>query len=65
VSSQSGHVNPQNRKSRRTLSVFWSMKTSSKPTPVNETMAPAPSHLLGAWEPLVRGTLAHHHSPSW
>jgi hypothetical protein len=65
VSSQSGHVNPQNRKSRRTLSVFWSMKTSSKPTPVNETMAPASSPPAWGLGAAVRGTLAHHHSPTW
>ena len=43
VSNHSGQVKPQNRKSSRTLSVFWSMKMSSKPTPVSEAMAPAPS----------------------
>src|SRR6185295_7113854 len=55
VSSQSGQVKPQNKKSRRTLSVFWSMKMSSNPTPVSEAMAPAPSPRAWASEPLFVG----------
>jgi hypothetical protein len=41
-------VKPQNRKSRRTFSVFWSMKMSSKPTPVIEAIAPPLSLLASA-----------------
>jgi hypothetical protein len=55
VRSLSGQVNPQNRKSRRTLSVFCSMKMSSRPTPVGEAMAPAPSPRAWACEPLLHG----------
>jgi hypothetical protein len=56
VSSQSGHVKPQNRKSRRTLSVFWSMKMSSRPTPEARRLRQPRAHVLGAgsrdyWDP--------------
>src|SRR3954453_12946347 len=40
--SQSGHVKCQMRKSSRTSSVFWIMKTISSPIPVSDAMAPAP-----------------------
>jgi hypothetical protein len=38
--SQSGQVKLQNRKSSRTLSVFWSMKMTRSPTPVSDAIAP-------------------------
>ena len=47
VSSQSGQVKLQNRKSSVTFWVFWIMKTISSATPLSEAIAPLPSRRPG------------------
>lgn len=51
--SQSGQVKLQNRKSRVTSSVFWTMKMTSSPAPMSETIAPPLSRACPSPAPLV------------
>jgi hypothetical protein len=43
IRSRSCQVNFQDKKSNRTRPAFWIMKMSSRPSPLSEALAPAPS----------------------